>query len=108
MHQGAAKAGDEADRLDGCLAALAMQALHRQRPIGEDMQPVVLAVDPQAGFVGMQGRRGQQVGGGGGFPSLQGLIQAADVAEAGGLGQAQAGERLDQFDGPAQGEHMGH
>ena len=71
VHQGAAEAGDEADRLDGLLAALGMQELQRQRPVGEDMQPLVFAVDPQAGFVGMQGRRVQQAGAGGLLPSLQ-------------------------------------
>ena len=45
VHQDASKAGDQADRLDGCLAALGKPELQRQLPIGEHMHPMVLAVD---------------------------------------------------------------
>ena len=79
MHQRAAICGDQTDRLNGCLAALGMQELQRQRAIGEDMQSMVPAIQAQAGFVGMQGRSCQQVGAGGGFPGWQGRLQAADV-----------------------------
>ena len=66
-----------------------------------------LAVDPEAGLVGMQGRARQQVFDGGLLPRFERVMEAPDVAEAGRLGEPEAGDRLHQRNGPAQGQHVG-
>ncbi|MDD9996856.1 MAG: hypothetical protein OXQ89_03835 [Rhodospirillaceae bacterium] len=55
VHRDAAVALDNAVRLDRFSSALAVQALQRQGSVADDMEPLDLAVDREAGFGGMQG-----------------------------------------------------
>ena len=68
VDQGACAAGDDADVLDRLPAALPVQELQRQGPVGDDMEPSGPAVDPEAGLVGMQGRAFQKMRDGGLLP----------------------------------------
>ncbi len=54
--QDAFVARDGADLLDGLPAAPAVQALQRQGPVGEDVEPLCPSVDPETGLVGVQRR----------------------------------------------------
>ena len=52
---------NDAERVDGFLAPLAMQELERQDTVAGYVQPPVLLVDPDAGFISMKGRACQKV-----------------------------------------------
>ena len=51
----------DAERVDGFLAPLAMQELERQDTVAGYVQPPVLLVDPDAGFISMKGRACQKM-----------------------------------------------
>ena len=59
---------NDAERIDDFLAPLAMQELERQETIAGYVQPPVLLVDPDVGFISMKGRACQKVFLGGSFP----------------------------------------
>ena len=99
---------NDTDRLDGFLASLAMQEPECQGFIGEYMQPLVFAIDPEAGLIGMQGRACQKVFPGGGFPRFKRIMKSLDVTKTGGLGQFDARDGSHQFNTPAQRQHLGN
>ena len=68
VDQRAGVARDDADLVDRLPSALAMQELQGQGSVGDDMEPLGLAVDPEAGLVGMQGRAFQEMRDGGLLP----------------------------------------
>ena len=81
-------AGDDADGLDGFPPALGMEELEGDVPGRVDVDPVVLAIDPQGGLVHMQGGLGESSCVDGRLlPGLQGLMELHHVVEQGGLGQ---------------------
>ena len=86
MDQRTGVARDDADLLDGLPSAPAVQALQRQGSVGEDVEPLRPAVDPEAGLVGVQGRAFQEPRDGGLLPRSERVVKAPDVAQAGGLG----------------------
>lgn len=68
VDQDAGVARNDADLVDRLPAALPVQDLQGQGPVGEDVEPFRPAVDPEAGLVGMQGRAFQEVRDGGLLP----------------------------------------
>ena len=48
---------NDAERIDRLLAPLAMQVLECPGTVGGYVQPLVFLVDPEAGLIGMKGRR---------------------------------------------------
>ncbi len=101
-------AGDDTDRIDCLPAAFPVEKFQGQGPVSEDMEPLGLATNPQAGLVGMPGRAVQKLRDGRVLPWLQGRMQALDEAETGRLGQPETGDRLHQSHGPVQREHLGN
>ena len=79
-----------------------MQEPECQGFIGEYMQSLVFAIDPETGLIGMQGRACQKAFPGGGFPRFKRIMKPLDVARTGGLGQFDAQDGLHQFNTPAQ------
>ena len=71
------------------------------------MQPLVFAIDPKAGLIGMQGRACQKAFLGGSFPRFNRIIKPLEVAKTGGLGQFDTQDGLHQFNSPAQRQHLG-
>ena len=97
----------DAERVDGFLAPLAMQELERQDTVAGYVQPPVLLVDPDAGFISMKGRACQKVFLGVGFPLFKRIIKPIDVAKTGGLGHFDARHGLHQFSTSVQRQHLG-
>ena len=52
---------NDAERVDGFLTSLAMQKLERQDTVAGYVQPLVLLVDPDAGFISMKGWACQKI-----------------------------------------------
>ena len=98
---------NDAERIDGFLAPLAMQELERQKTVAGYVQPLVFLVDPEAGIIDMKGRACQKMFLGGGFPWFKRIIKPLDVAKTGGLGQLDARDGLHQFSTSAQRQHLG-
>ena len=105
VDQRAGVAGDDADVPDRPASAPAVRELQGQGPVGGDVEPPPPAVDPESGPVGVEGGALQQVRDGGLLPRPGRGAQAADVSQAGGLGEHGAGDRLDHGDGPGRGQH---
>ena len=77
---------NDAERADGFLAPLAMQELERQDTVAGYVQPPVLLVDPDAGFISMKGRACQKV-----FPwRWLPMVQAHHEADRCSVAQAPA------------------
>ena len=88
---------NDAEKIDGILAPLAMQELEFQGTVGNCLQPLGFLVDPKAGLIGMKGPTCQKVFLGCGFPRFKRIIKPPDVAKTGGLGQLDAqGNRMNK------------
>ena len=61
VDQRAGVARDDTDFFDRLLTALLVPELQRQTPVGDDMEPLGSAVDPEAGFVGVQSQAFQKM-----------------------------------------------
>ena len=78
--------------------------------VGAYMQPLVFAIDPEAGLIGMQGRACQKAFLGGGFPRFprfKRIIKPLDVAKTGDLKQFDTRDGLHQLNASAQRLHLG-
>ena len=81
--------------------------VERQDTVSGYVQPPVLLVDPDAGFISMKGRACQKVFLGVDFPLFKRIIKPIDVAKTGGLGHFDARHGLHQFSTSVQRQHLG-
>ena len=107
VDQDALVAREDADLFDRLPTALAVRELHGQGAVGDDMEPLGLAGDPESGLIDMQGRALQEMGHGDLLPGCERILKAPDIAETGRLGELDAGDRVHERDGTAQGQHLG-
>lgn len=104
MDEDAPVAGDDVEVIDGLGAPFAADALERQVVGADAVQPVGVARDAQAGFIGVQRRRGEQGLDGGRLPPGQGRTQAREPGRQGGLGDGAPGQRIEGLCGALEGE----
>ena len=98
---------NDAEKVDGFLAPLAMQVLECHETVGDHVHPMVFLVDLEAGLINMKGRACLKVFLGAGFPRFKRIMKPLDVAKTGGLGQFDAGHDLHQSNSPIQRYHLG-
>ena len=94
------------DFLNRPTAALGVDMSHGQRPVGDDAQPLGLALDPESRLVGMQRRALEQRCDGGALPWSKGFMKQADISEAGGFKERATTQRGHEGDRPTEKQHM--
>ena len=60
VDEDATLAGDDVDRVGGLMAAAAVEELQGDWPAAVEVDPMVLAIDPQGGLIGMHAGLGER------------------------------------------------
>ena len=106
MDDHAPVARDDADGLDGLAPALGVEAFEGDVAGGVDVYPVILAVDPQRGLVGVDGGHGEQALDGAVLPLGEGVMELGDEPQQRGLGQGAPDEGVHGLCDALEREHL--
>lgn len=106
MHEHAAKARQQAERLQGLGTAFGMGEVGRQVFVGEHVQPLKLPAHAHAGLIGMGDRRGDQRLADGGYRRFQVLGRRLDGGVEGARGDGDPGQLVEHRGRALEGQQL--